>query len=66
MPVYTAGEFEHVRIEACETCKTYIKTVDLTKNGLAVPVVDELATTPLNLWAQEKGYTKLEPNLLGL
>jgi len=66
LPVYTASEFAHVRIEACDTCKTYIKTVDLTKNGLAVPVVDELATIPLTLWAQEKGYAKLQPNLLGI
>jgi hypothetical protein len=29
---------------------------DLTKNGLAIPVVDELATIPLNLWAEENGY----------
>ncbi len=66
LPVYTASQFEHVRVEACDTCKTYIKTVDLTKNGLAVPVVDELATVPLTLWAEEKGYTKLQPNLLGI
>lgn len=64
--VYTANQFEHVRVEACESCKTYIKTVDLTKNGLAIPVVDELATIPLTLWAEEKGYTKLQPNLLGM
>ena len=44
----------------------YIKTVDLTKYGLAIPVVDELATIPLNLWAQENGYTKLQLNLLGM
>jgi len=66
LPVYTASQFEHVRVEACDTCKTYIKTVDLTKNGLAIPVVDELATVPLSLWAEEKGYTKLQPNLLGI
>ncbi len=66
LPVYTSSQFEHVRVDACESCKTYIKTVDLTKNGLAVPVVDELATTPLDLWAQEKGYTKLERNLFGM
>jgi len=66
LPAYTAGEFEYVRVEACDTCKTYIKTVDLTKNGHAIPVVDELATIPLSLWAEEKGYTKLQPNLLGL
>jgi len=66
LPSYTAGQFEHVRVEACDTCKRYIKTVDLTKNGLAIPVVDELATIPLSLWAQENGYTALEPNLLGI
>lgn len=64
LSVYTAEQFEHVRVEACDTCKTYIKTVDLTKNGLAVPVVDEIATLPLTLWAQENGYSKLQPNLM--
>ena len=29
-------------MEACDSCKTYVKAVDLTKDGLAVPVVDEL------------------------
>ena len=66
LPVYTASEFESVRVEACDTCHTYIKSVDLTRNGLAVPVVDELATIPLNLWAEENGYRKLQLNLLGM
>ncbi len=66
LAAYTASQFEHVRVEACDTCKVYIKTVDLTKNGLAIPVVDELATLPLNLWAQENGYAKLQVNLLGM
>jgi formate dehydrogenase accessory protein FdhE len=66
LAVYTAPEFGHVRVEACDTCRTYIKTVDLTKDGHAVPVVDELATIPLNLWADERGYKKLRANLLGL
>ncbi len=66
LSAYTASQFEHMRVEACDTCKTYINTVDLTKNGLAIPVVDELAALPLGLWAQENGYTKLQPNLLGI
>ncbi len=64
LSIYTAEQFEHVRVDACDTCKAYIKTVDLTKNGLAIPVVDEIATLPLTLWAQENGYSKLQPNLL--
>ncbi|HWN43534.1 MAG TPA: formate dehydrogenase accessory protein FdhE [Thermoanaerobaculia bacterium] len=66
LPVYVAEELGHVRVEACDTCRHYIKTIDLTKDGRAVPVVDELAAIPLSLWASENGYTKLSPNLLGL
>lgn len=66
LAVYSAEEFGHVRVEACDSCHGYIKTVDLSKNGLALPVVDELATIPLNLWATEHGYTKLQTNLLGI
>ncbi|MGB0037024.1 MAG: formate dehydrogenase accessory protein FdhE [Candidatus Acidiferrales bacterium] len=66
LAVYTAAEFTPVRVEACDTCRRYIKTVDLTKDGHAVPVVDELATIPLNLWAADHGYLKLHTNLLGI
>lgn len=66
LAVYSAKQFAHVRVEACDTCRYYIKTVDLTKNGRAVPVVDELAAIPLDLWAQQRGYTKLRGNLVGM
>ncbi|HEV3279087.1 MAG TPA: formate dehydrogenase accessory protein FdhE [Terriglobia bacterium] len=65
MCVYTASQFEQLRVEACETCRTYIKTVDLTKNGRAIPEVDELAAIPLTLWADEHGYAKLGRNIFG-
>lgn len=66
LPVYIAEQLAYMRVEACDTCHRYIKTVDLTKDGRAVPVVDELAAIPLSLWAAENGYTKVSPNLLGL
>ncbi len=66
LPVYVAAQMDHVRVEACDTCQTYIKSVDLTRDGHAVPVVDELATIALNIWAEEHGYTKVEMNLLGM
>jgi len=66
LPVYTAAEFDYIRVECCDTCKSYIKTVDLTKNGRAEPVVDEIASAPLDLWAQEHGYSKLQLNVVGL
>lgn len=66
LAVYTAEQFGYVRVEACDTCGCYIKTVDLTKNGRAVPLVDELATIPLNLWAREHHYVKVQANILGI
>lgn len=65
LPVYVAEQFPHIRVETCETCKIYVRTIDLTTDGNAVPVVDDLAAIPLSLWAQERGYTRLYPNLLG-
>jgi formate dehydrogenase maturation protein FdhE len=66
LAVYTAAEFDYIRVECCESCKTYIKTIDLTKNGRAEPLVDELASAPLDLWAREHGYAKLHANLFGM
>jgi FdhE protein len=66
LPVYTAEGLEYVRVDGCDTCRSYLKSVDLTRNGLAVPVVDELATVVLNIWAEEHDYTKIEFNLLGM
>jgi FdhE protein len=66
LAVYTASDFDYIRVECCESCKTYIKTIDLTKNGRAEPIVDELASAPLDLWAREHGYAKLHDNLFGM
>lgn len=63
---FHSPEFDHIRIEACDSCKHYIKGIDLTRFGLAVPLVDELYAAPLDLWAREHGYTKIELNLVGL
>ena len=66
LPVHTAESIAHVRVDACTTCSRYIKTVDLRKEGNAVPLVDELAAVELDIWAQEQGLTKLRANVLGL
>lgn len=66
LPLYTAEQFPHVRVEACDACHTYLKCIDLTRNGLAVPEVDEIATVALDVWAAENGYTKVQANLFAL
>jgi formate dehydrogenase maturation protein FdhE len=63
---FKSDEYDHVRIEACESCKQYVKGIDLTRLGLAVPLIDEVASAALDLWAMEKGYAKIELNLVGL
>lgn len=63
---FHSPDYDHIRIDACETCKHYIKSVDLTRLGFAVPLVDEVAAAPLDLWARERGYTKIEMNLIGI
>jgi formate dehydrogenase maturation protein FdhE len=40
--------------------------VDLRRDAAAVPVVDELAALPLDLYAKEHGLQKALPNLMGM
>ena len=51
--------------EACDTCKFYLKSFDMTADGLLVPEVDEIATIALDLWANEHGYRKIHQNVTG-
>ena len=66
LPRYTAQEIPWMRVEACDTCRKFIKSVDLTLNWEADPVVDELASTPLDMIARDHGYVKITPNLAGI
>jgi FdhE protein len=63
---FHAPSSDHVRVDACDTCRHYLKSIDLTRLGLAVPLVDEVAAAPLDLWAREQGLTKIELNLVGV
>lgn len=65
LPRYSVEEPLAVRIEACDTCKAYQKSFDMTVDGLMVPDVDEIATVALDLWAAGHGYRKIQLNLLG-
>lgn len=66
-PIYAESErFPHMRVDACESCRRYLMTLDFRKDSEAVPVVDELAGLPLDLYVQERGFTKIVPNLMGI
>lgn len=59
---------------ACRSCggppwiawRRYVKAIDLTLDGRAIPEVDDLCSLSLDLWAQEQGYERLEPSLAGV
>jgi Protein involved in formate dehydrogenase formation len=57
--------FPHLRFETCQSCRRYLIDVDLGRDPRAVPEVDELAALPLDLYAAERGLTKITPNLMG-
>lgn len=59
LPVFSAEQVPNARLDACDTCRTYLKTIDATRDGRVVPVVDDLATIALDLWAQEQGYVRI-------
>ena len=63
---YTAQEIPWMRVDGCEACRRYLKAVDLTKESRVEPVVDEVASTPLDLIAQERGLVKIQLNILGM
>jgi len=64
--VHTTETLPHVRIEECKSCHAYWKSVDLRTNGHAVPVVEDLASPELDLWAEEQELWKICRNLVGL
>jgi FdhE protein len=66
LQIYRAEEFPDIRIDACRSCETYVKTIDLTVNGAAIPIVDDLASLAMDLWAAGRGYRKVRANLLRL
>jgi len=66
LPIFQEQErFPHIRVDSCQSCHKYLLTFDLRRDTRAVPVVDELAALPLDLYAIDQGLTKITPNLLG-
>jgi FdhE protein len=65
MDYYAESGTKYIQLQVCEKCGHYIKIVDLRKEGLAVPDLEDVATLILDLWADRRGYTKVERNILG-
>jgi hypothetical protein len=61
-----AGPVSGARLEGCETCGRYTKSIDRSTDMRRVPEVDDVATLGLDLWAEEQGLVRGEPGLLGI
>ena len=66
LPSFQDERHPSVRIEACETCRRYVKSLDLSLDARPIPEVDDLVSLAMDLWAVEQGYTRIEPGLAGL
>jgi formate dehydrogenase accessory protein FdhE len=65
---YSADGQDEVRVDACDSCRHYIKTFDLRREGArqVVPLVDDIATLALDVWAHEKGMARPALSLAGI
>src|SRR5262249_23502485 len=66
LPSFSDAGHPLVRIEACEGCRHYVQSIDLTLDARPIPEVDDLLSIALDLWAAEQGYTRIEPGLAGI
>lgn len=60
---YLFAEGEEVyRIDLCDKCRQYIKTIDYRNLAESDPVLEDIATLHLDILASQKGYQRPVPN----
>ena len=63
-------EFAAIELETLDGLDGYAQPFKVysfaVAKGDAIPLVDEVATVELDLWARDRGMTKLRANVLGL
>lgn len=63
---YESERMDHVQTQVCERCSRYFHVIHLGKDPAAVPLVDEVAALAMDVWALERGFRKIHPNLVGV
>jgi FdhE protein len=66
LPAFQSDAHRTVRIEACETCRRYVKSIDLSEDARPIPEVDDVVSIAMDLWAAEEGWSRIEPGLAGV
>ena len=63
---YSLEIFPHIQTQTCDSCQRYLHVIDIGKDAEACPDVDEIAALPLDVWAVDSGFEKINPNLIGI
>jgi FdhE protein len=68
MESFLVEEQRRARVDTCATCLGYVKTFDLRERGgvEVIPLVDDVATLTLDIWAQQRGFTRSATSLAGV
>lgn len=66
LPVFQSDVYTNVRIETCDTCRRYVKSIDLTLDARPVPIIDDLLSISMDVWAVDEGLARIEAGLAGL
>ncbi len=66
LPVFSFDAWAHIRVEACDACGGYLKSIDMTKDAEALPVPDDIASSAINIWAFEQGYQAIGRHFFNL
>jgi FdhE protein len=61
LPRVRAELFPAVRLDACDSCRLYVKSIDLDLDRCAIPEVDDLVSLPMDQWAIREGYRRIDP-----
>lgn len=58
---------DEIRVELCKNCKTYIKSFkDEVYRRYKDPYLIDIISMPLDVIAQERGYIRRSPNIIGI
>jgi FdhE protein len=68
MESFLVEEQRWARVDTCATCRGYIKTFDLREPGAVdvIPLVDDIVTLTLDVWAQQRGFSRSASSLAGV
>ena len=59
LKMFRVAEYPGVRVDVCDTCKMYIKTLDFRElDRTSLPALDDMASVALDVLAQGQGYKR--------